>query len=449
MIQAGIIEKIHISGDLRLLSPLTISTGQSEGVIDSMVMRNGIGNAMIPGTSLAGVLRHIVANNCSRQDAELIFGCVQAEGENSELHQSLITIDDVVLDKAEIAVRDGVAIDSVTGTAIKTRKYDYEAVDRGAIGRFQAELVIRKAQLENKEHIEELAKSIADQLAYGISLGAHTAKGMGQAKADNVAVAVYDFEKKQALSAWLLGQNAPAMYKASPKAMMGMENFHIEIILAIKSSLLVGDEPDIFQEETNGKLDKVMLKSKKDFVIPGSSVKGVIRKQAERICRIAGSYPPEFLNNLMGYTNSQGQKRKSRLKTYEVYFKNEVLAQNQTHVRIDRFTGGHMDSGLYTYQPVWQKKQCAPVLQMAMDVEKCTEVEAGLMLLILKDIWTGQAVFGGGKATGSGILQGIEARIAYNGKKWNIRQGSDGLTVALGNVDSLEALVAEFVKAGV
>lgn len=449
MSKAGIIEKIRISGDLKLLSPLTISTGQSDGVIDSMVMRNGAGNAMIPGTSLAGVLRHIVANNCGKEDAELIFGCIQAENENSEVHQSIISIDDIVLDKAEIVVRDGVAIDSVTGTAIKTGKYDYEAVDKGAIGKFQAELVIRAAQRDNKEHIEALAKSIADQLAYGISLGAHTAKGMGQAKADNAAVAVYDFEKKQALSAWLLGQNAPAMYKAAPKAMMGMENFHMEIILAIKSSLLVGTEPDIFQEEDAAKLDKVMLKSKKDFVIPGASVKGVVRKQAERICRMAGSYPSEFVNNLMGYTDSQGKKCKSRLKTYEVYFKNGIAAKNQTHVRIDRFTGGHMDSGLYTYQPVWQEKQGTPVLQMAMDVEKCTEAEAGLMLMVLKDIWTGQAVFGGGKATGSGIVQGIEARIAYNGKKWNIRHSSNGLIVALGNADSLEALVTEFVKAGV
>lgn len=448
MSRAGIIEKIRITGDLKLLSPLTISTGQSDGVIDSMVMRNGTGNAMIPGTSLSGVIRHIVANSCSRQDAELIFGCLQAEGD-SVPHQSLITIDDVVLDQAEIVVRDGVAIDSVTGTAIRTGKYDYEAVDRGAVGKFQAELVIRKEQQENREHIEALVKSIADQLAYGISLGARTAKGMGQAKADNVAVAVYDFEKKQALSAWLLGKNAPAMYKASPKAMMGMENFHMEIILALKSSLLVGAEPDIFREETAAKLDKVMLRSQKDFVIPGASVKGVVRKQAERICRMAGSYPPEFLNNLMGYVDRQGTKRKSRLKTYEVYFKRGAIAKNQTHVRIDRFTGGHMDSGLYTYQPVWQEKQGTPVLQMAMDVEKCTEAEAGLMLMVLKDIWTGEAVFGGGKATGSGILQGLEARIAYNGNRWQLRQGSNGLQVFRGDAGSLEALAAEFVKAGV
>lgn len=448
MSRAGIIEKIRITGDLKLLSPLTISTGQSDGVIDSMVMRNGTGHAMIPGTSLSGVIRHIVANSCSRQDAELIFGCLQAEGD-SVPHQSLITIDDVVLDQAEIVVRDGVAIDSVTGTAIRTGKYDYEAVDRGAVGKFQAELVIRKEEQDNREHIEALAKSIADQLAYGISLGAHTAKGMGQAKADNVAVAVYDFEKKQALSAWLLGQNAPAIYKASPKAMMGMENFHMEIILAFKSSLLVGAEPDIFREETAAKLDKVMLKSKKDFVIPGASVKGVVRKQAERICRMAGSYPPEFLNNLMGYVDRQGTKRKSRLKTYEIYFKNGIVAKNQTHVRIDRFTGGHMDSGLYTYQPVWQEKQGTPVLQMAMDVEKCTEAEAGLMLMVLKDIWTGEAAFGGDKATGSGILQGLEARIAYNGNRWQLRQGANGLQVSQGDAGSLEALAAEFVKAGV
>ena len=77
MSKASIIGKIRIMGDVRVVSPLAISTGQSDGVIDSMIMRNGNGQPMIPGTSIAGVLRHIIRANYNTKIADLIFSMLQ------------------------------------------------------------------------------------------------------------------------------------------------------------------------------------------------------------------------------------------------------------------------------------------------------------------------------------------------------------------------------------
>ena len=157
MSKASIIGKIRIMGDVRVVSPLAISTGQSDGVIDSMIMRNGNGQPMIPGTSIAGVLRHIIRANYNTQIADLIFGYID---DKPEAHQSMIVIDDIILENAELVLRDGVAIDGITGTAIQGGKYDYEAVDRGAIGKIQIEITLRQQWQEHQEKIQEIVKML-------------------------------------------------------------------------------------------------------------------------------------------------------------------------------------------------------------------------------------------------------------------------------------------------
>ena len=446
MSKASIIEKIRIMGDVRVVSPLAISTGQSDGVIDSMIMRNGNGQPMIPGTSIAGVIRHIIRANYNSQIADLIFGYID---DKPEAHQSMIVIDDIILENAELVLRDGVAIDGITGTAIQGGKYDYEAVDRGAIGKIQIEITIRQQWQEQQEEIEEIVKAIANQLVSGINLGGHTSKGLGQVNCKDVKVYFYDFTQPQALNAWLTGNTPPAVYKAVPKALVSKNIFHMDIDLAIKGALIIGTEADIFDKDEQSKENKIMLKSGKDYVIPGTSVKGVIRKHAEYICRHAGHYSQDFINNLMGYTDKTGKiSRKSRLHTQEVYLKQGVKACAQTHVRIDRFTGGHMDSGLFTDQPIWQEKPETKVMTMSMSVEDCSQAEAGLMLLLLKDIWTGQVAFGGDKAAGSGVLQGLEARISYNNQNMKLKQEKNKIAAASEEQRLLEELVGEFVRAG-
>lgn len=457
MNKAAIVEKIRILGDVRVVSPLAISTGQSDGVIDSMIMRNGNGQSMIPGTSIAGVLRHIIRASRNSQMADLLFGYID---DQPNAHQSMIVIDDITLENAELVLRDGVAIDGITGTAIQGGKYDYEAVDRGATGKIQAEITLRQAWQNQIDDLENLAKLLADQLACGISLGGHTSKGLGQIACQNVMLDFYDFHQPEALQAWLTETPAPRRYEAVAQPILSDDTLHMEIDLAIKGSLIIGTETDIFVQKDDRQLNKMMLRSRRkninssgeagyDYVIPGTSIKGVVRKQAEYICRHAGSYSQDFLNNIMGYADKTGKtSRKSRLHTQEVYLKEGVRACDQTHVRIDRFTGGHMDSGLFTDQPIWQEKPNAKVMTMTMSVEECTPAEAGLMLLLLKDIWTGQVAFGGDKAVGSGVLQGLEARIMYQGKELRLEQTEDGISAAPDTKEFMERLTQKFVKAG-
>lgn len=444
--KAAIIEKIQMSGRLVVQSPLCIGSGQDDGITDSLVLKDKQGKAFIPGTSLAGVLRDIVCSHDSNL-ADLLFGNL------SDNRQSMINIDDVLLENSVYIVRDGVRIDGITNTAEDTGKFDYEVVERGAAGSFSATITIRKNDIEDKKAVEQLAAALADQLMYGISLGAHTAKGFGEVKGSKIKVATYDFSQPDSLGAWLLGEMSQAdIYAAAAKPLVADDDFYAEIDLALKTSLLVGAEPDAFDEgsgKDEGKVQKVMLSSNGDYVIPGTSVKGVIRKQAEHICRVVGDYGDDFLGSLMGYSKADKAKQRSRLRTYEVYLGEGVEAVNQSHVRIDRFTGGHMGSGLYTNKPVWQKKADAKTMTMRLAISGCSDAEAGLMLLILKDIWTGQLAFGGDKAGGSGVMQGLKAVISYKGHKYAMEKAAGGIKASAEDRAAMNSLVEAFVKAGV
>ena len=444
--KAAIIEKIQMSGRLVVQSPLCIGSGQDDGITDSLVLKDKQGKAFIPGTSLAGVLRDIVCSHDSNL-ADLLFGNL------SDNRQSMINIDDVLLENSVYTVRDGVRIDGITNTAEDTGKFDYEVVERGAAGSFSATITIRKNDIEDKKAVEQLAAALADQLMYGISLGAHTAKGFGEVKGSKIKVATYDFSQPDSLGAWLLGEMSQAdIYAAAAKPLVADDDFYAEIDLALKTSLLVGAEPDAFDKgsgKDEGKVQKVMLFSNGDYVIPGTSVKGVIRKQAEHICRVVGDYGDDFLGSLMGYSRSDKAKQRSRLRTYEVYLGEGVEAVNQSHVRIDRFTGGHMGSGLYTNKPVWQKKADAKTMTMRLAISGCSDAEAGLMLLILKDIWTGQLAFGGDKAGGSGVMQGLKAVISYKGHKYAMEKAAGGIKASAEDRAAMNSLVEAFVKAGV
>ena len=443
--KAAIIEKIQMSGRLVVQSPLCIGSGQDDGITDSLVLKDKQGKAFIPGTSLAGVLRDIVCSHDSNL-ADLLFGNL------SDNRQSMINIDDVLLENSVYTVRDGVRIDSITNTAEDTGKFDYEVVERGAAGSFSATITIRKNDIEDKKAVEQLAAALADQLMYGISLGAHTAKGFGEVKGSKIKVATYDFSQPDSLGAWLLGEMSQAdIYAAAAKPLVADDDFYAEIDLALKTSLLVGAEPDAFDKgsgKDEGKVQKVMLSSNGDYVIPGTSVKGVIRKQAEHICRVVGDYGDDFLGSLMGYSKADKAKQRSRLRTYEVYLREGVEAVNQSHVRIDRFTGGHMGSGLYTNKPLWQKKADAKTMTMRLAISGCSDAEAGLMLLILKDIWTGQLAFGGDKAGGSGVMQGLKAVISYKGHKYAMEKAAGGIKASAEDRAAMNSLVEAFVKAG-
>jgi hypothetical protein len=100
--------------------------------------------------------------------------------------------------------------------------------------------------------------------------------------------------------------------------------------------------------------------------------------------------------------------RSSRLIVSETVIENPVnLVQNR--IRIDRFTGSVYGTGLFNEQPVFGKNDTLVAIDLTL--RNPQDAEIGLLLLLLKDLWTGDLPLGGEVGIGRGRLKGVEAVI--------------------------------------
>ena len=139
--EAKIIKKIVFPNvPIKVKSPLRISTGKNDGIIDMLILKDNHGQAFIPGTSIIGVLRNYIYDIYGEKIEDVIFGNVKNNSES----QSLIRVGDVKLENVKIIHRDGVAIDDITNVSKNKAKYDFEMIDRGAEGLLNIEITVRK-----------------------------------------------------------------------------------------------------------------------------------------------------------------------------------------------------------------------------------------------------------------------------------------------------------------
>lgn len=412
-----IIERLILTADLELASPLLIGTGENDNLTDTLVLKNKNGMPFIPGTSLAGVLRTMDSS------LEKYFGVFSGRKNSKDESQSTYVVSDIELDRNICVIRDSVRIDAETGVAAPQGKFDYEAVERGAKGKVKIAAFIRGWQKDEAGAIKAGLEELGAFLQNEVFVGAHTRRGFGKIVCQNVFIDDYDFTKPEAVTAWILGEASPSRKAVKKSDVYAAGNFVMEVEAAIRGSLMVRTN-DFKKEDyatfinnkskNKSKIDNVQMKSGKDYVIPGSSVRGVLRKQALKIMRILDKDETK-LNKLFGYSeNKEGQR--GRIITEEVYFKQGVESFKQVRNKIDRFTCSTIDGALVTNIPIIQSNSGQPVLKFRIIVEKCEAWEAGLMLFLLKDLWTGRIAFGGEKSIGRGTVDGFEASIRYEGK---------------------------------
>ncbi|HDH53728.1 MAG TPA: hypothetical protein ENH24_04510, partial [Nitrospirae bacterium] len=388
--------------------------------------------------SFAGVLRHKLQVICNEnpEQFEYFWGAV---------NQSAMILKDLVADdRAVITIRDGVKIDSENGTAMDEAKYNYEVVEPGTIFNLCMEVNLRTAY--DKGYFMKTIATILDLVGSGkISVGAMTTKGFGRIRLEDARIYEFDFSQKTHAILWLT-QN---FRKLEPLKRETIDSFDIPLDSTltidawfdIKSSLIIG----AYSENPEDAADKTHIKSNNQPVLTGTALKGIIRSRAEKIINTLGGNGEETLKDLMGWvdTDSKGDNIKSRVVVEESEIKG-VAEKIQHRIRIDRFTGGVISGALFDSRPLWKQKGQAKTVNMKITVNVPKLWEIGLLLLVLKDLWTEDLPVGGEKNIGRGVLQGIGAKIKFDAKEFEILQkGKDHLSIQ-GDVAELERFVEEF-----
>ncbi len=453
---ANIVRKVIFKVPVELKSPLRIGCGYDDGITDLLVLKSADGRPLVPATSLAGVLRQQIRELYDERLADLCFGQIDdSKKAKAEIGQSRIYVDDLILDIAGEGYlhRDGVAIDDYTGIGIDGAKFDYEAVDRGASGTLQMEITLRAADIEEAQALDsrvfrhpdaadfwdDFDKTLADILYTGIHVGSLTAKGFGllTSASEEVPFYTFDFSKPGEFYKWLdyldAGQqtdyqlpDSSASYRPE-RVQYPEDTLVMDLQFGLKSSLLVRDYNAGGQSDSS--VISVQMKNHDDFVIPGTTIKGVIRHRAQHLLRQIfpdSEHSQDFINHLMGYANeSKGVGQQSHLMVHEAYIpSSQVRLHKQTRNRIDRLTGGTIEGALFSEAPIWRNKDFSAPVHFKWRVKKCQDREAGLLFLVMRDLWMGNVPIGGGAAIGRGVLQGQRCHLQF--KQWDIVLEGDG-----------------------
>jgi CRISPR/Cas system CSM-associated protein Csm3 (group 7 of RAMP superfamily) len=426
-----------------MVSPLLIGSGRDD-VADAEVLKLN-DQPLIPGSSLAGACIHFMVNNYTFNDSETLKALLGKGNNQSHFIFDFATTENTVF---SFTVRDSVRIQSSTNTAKDKGKYDYEVLEPGIKFSFCAEAVVRESMDMNV--VEQFLATVDDVFKQDLfRLGAQTNTGFGQFKVLDSACYKFDFTTpgSSGFNDWIgycQDNKLPSALPMKPVAPK-IENkvFSIDAVFSIKTSLITGASGGLLS-----KTDKTQLSSNGKNVISGKSLKGAIRHRALKILNTLNIEDAENkLKDFMGFVDDEAQSKdaiKSRIKIDEVILSNPYpLTKKQTRIKIDRFTGGTIKGALFEATPLWNEGDST--FNMKLHISNYEDWMAGLLLLVLKDLWTGFLPIGGEKNIGRGVLVGHSAAINCGGKIY--RFDSDGndsssIKVVEGNLSELETLVA-------
>ena len=466
-----------IEGDLVLQTPTHLGNGDTDGIVDMpLLLDEATGRALLPGTSLAGALRNYLRERRhgfeQRAADTLIEALFGGEKGNDEGNQSALIIDDALGAMPQIELRDGVRIDPITRTAkidvdngiLRGYKYDLQLLEAGTTFPLRMELLLSRGN-DQQQMKQMLALALHGLEAGEVAIGLRKRRGFGVCRVERWRVTRYDFTKPTDLLAWLAEDHpdwkfAPGDQRSGQHIadLLGVSLNHIEdrrnlcrirACFILDGSLLIRAG---FGEQDRGP-DTVHLHSARPGgarkpVLSGTSLAGALRHRAERILRTIGNaaQATTMIDNMFGparITSGDKQKaRSSRLIVSETVIENPVnLVQNR--IRIDRFTGSVHGTGLFNEQPVFGKNDTLVAIDLTL--RNPQDAEIGLLLLLLKDLWTGDLPLGGEIGIGRGRLKGVEAVIEtpqYKAKPLTISAVDRDRRLTVSDRSTLERYVA-------
>ncbi|HLG17158.1 MAG TPA: CRISPR-associated RAMP protein Csx7 [Blastocatellia bacterium] len=229
--------RFEIRGAVLMETALHVGTGQTSATTDAGVVRDFQGRPFIPGSSLKGALRSAVErrvewlrlHSCYLKDRGCL-GDVDERWRRSSLEDreadmdvklcavcklfgstvlaGKLQIDDLLLEKhfqplahSLTEVRDGVAIDRDTGTAVDKGKFDYEVVP--SLTAFRLYLTAENVGAQDQAL---LALALIEMMNGAVPIGGKSTRGLGRCRLVVESLYYFDFSKCTPLDSEILLQ---------------------------------------------------------------------------------------------------------------------------------------------------------------------------------------------------------------------------------------------------
>ncbi|MEG4228549.1 RAMP superfamily CRISPR-associated protein [Microcoleus sp. N9_B2] len=469
--QRPIAQRIIVRGTLILDTPTCLGSGDADSPTDLALLRDSVSDcALLIGSSIAGALRNYLreyehgygVDEQKGDRATRLFGGTRRDPDGE---QSPLIINDAISSIIPtVELRDGVKIDPRTGTAKPGHKYDLELLAAGTKFPLSFELLVEKDKNSGEQQalINDLASALQGLEKAEIGIGMKKRRGFGRCHVEEWQVWNFNLEDSRDRTSWLNFEHwrtgllpDRATYPSIATALgVSLENesdqrdrFTIHAEFKLVGSLLIRSG----QDSTGRAPDVVHLKSHRNDelkpILSGTSLAGVLRHRAERIVNTLGGNST-LLKEFFGFVDEKEAKA-SRLVVHEKVIENATeLVQNR--IAIDRFTGGAYHGALFDEQPIFGGD-----VTIELELRNPKEYEIGLLLLLLKDLWTSDLPVGGESSIGRGRLQGKNATLTWHKwdkeKKlkykdtWTIAQKSENEPLDVTNPDRLQQFVDQLV----
>lgn len=457
-------------------SPLQIGSGEKGIKTDSLVARDVNGLPFIPGTTLAGLIRHSLTETernelmgTQREGSRLLI--TEARMLNVEGNVLDGIIDTESLDGAtqeflcnykQLPIRQHVRIGH-QGTAENSGKFDEEIVLKGTRFCFEMELISDK-----KEESENFIQMLDTIHTPTFRIGSGSRSGFGAIKTIQSLYKPIDLSLSNDLDLYLKKSSSLAAVwegwaSAEDRTNTDALTNHIEgwtvyrLSLKPEDFILFGSgfgdergdadmtyvkEPYIVWD-SNGAIRK---ERETVLLIPGSSVKGALsHRTAYYYNQLTGAVITadgtlqngKAINEVVGKNNdavksifgSEGEKDVESRKTIHkqrgnilisdvIQAKGNATAKILNHVSIDRFTGGAIDGALFTEETLYAKGQDITIdILINNQAFKDEKVEKAFESA-LKDITTGMLPLGGGVNRGNGCFTGTVTKYKKEEQQW-------------------------------
>jgi len=442
-------------------SPLSVASGRNSLLYDTAIVRDANALPAIPGSSLAGVLRHLYADLYG-EEGNLFGQVVQNRPEadmGSRLHVSWGCVHDsrnrpvegVLLgEEGRERLRDPLLSTLLAEAPVLRRRvrmndkgaadseqkglFDRSAVPAGC--RFSFELSLWSDQA-NDPCWEKLRNLFAHP---AMRLGGATRSGMGNVECVQWHESRFDLQQQRDYRAFsalsLLLGNDQGMMSVAPPEMMSVVGFRaISIRLKPDAGWRIGGTADAPLRQSGGKEPddiphhEQIIQWQEDrasvlpriAVAPASSIKGAL---AHRVAfhgnclqsrweneALVGEESPE-VNSLFGYASNDDEGMPGRVLIDDAFLlpdDNELQTHWQMHNSLDRFTGGARNHVLFGEEVLWQESF---ELRLLIDERDLDANAAKAFELALDDLKEGRLALGGGVARGHGWFNGEEVQDA-------------------------------------
>ncbi|MBC8587633.1 RAMP superfamily CRISPR-associated protein [Paratissierella segnis] len=376
----------YIESSIISTSPLFI--GDDEG---NLLIDNERNMVYLPATSIAGAFRSYLQS--IGEDESVLFG-------DSDKPQRInIYIQDSYADIKKFTRRVGLRIDYETGANVPGQKIERLYFDKGLEFklRFKVESD-NENNVEFKKMIYKGLKGLDDSI---IRFGGYKSSGLGIFKVKNATEMTYNLSDLDELTSYLKEEDKEKIDIINEIDKMQNNVGYVKFRMSgnLSTPLIIKAPKSFYPSEAD---DSSLKNGGNEYLIPGSSFKGILRSRVETIANYFGS--EDEAKMLFGGIERDGEDNVlSRIFVEESIVDNSKFLEEVRYnrIRLDKFTSGVRYGSLMQDIPVKGGTEFNIIYRKSGD-KGIDNYAIGIIILALRDLGTENLSIGGSSSIGRG-----------------------------------------------